>query len=61
MNILKEKFGAEKVGSQEFPEMVHGWTVRGDVKDENVKRDVEKAIHLCTDYFAKFHWIKIWF
>jgi hypothetical protein len=55
VNILKEKFGAEKVGSQEFPEMVHGWTVRGDVKDENVKRDVEKAIHLCTDYFAKFH------
>lgn len=34
--------------------MIHGWTVRGDVNDEKVKRDVEKAIHLCKEYFAKF-------
>lgn len=40
--------------------MVHGWTVRGDVKDEKVKRDVEKAIHLCKDYFSKFQW-KYWY
>lgn len=33
VNILQEKFGAEKVGTYEFPEMVHGWTVRGDVKE----------------------------
>lgn len=40
VNILKLKFGADKVGSHEFPEMIHGWTVRGDVKDPKVKRDV---------------------
>ncbi len=33
VKILQEKFGAEKVGTHEFPEMVHGWTVRGDVKE----------------------------
>lgn len=54
VNILKEKFGSEKSGSLEFPDMSHGWTVRGDANDEKVRRDVGKAIHLCKDYFSKF-------
>ncbi len=36
--------------------MIHGWTVRGDVADEKVRRDIEKSINLCKDYFAKFQW-----
>ena len=39
--------------------MIHGFTVRGDINDEQVKRDVEKSIHLCKDYFAKFVWKNI--
>lgn len=33
IKVLEKKFGADKVGSLEFPEMIHGWTVRGDVSD----------------------------
>lgn len=33
IKVLEKKFGADKVGSHEFPEMIHGWTVRGDVSD----------------------------
>ena len=54
IKILENKFGADKVGSHEFPEMFHGWTTRGDISDEKVKRDVTEAINLCKDYFAKF-------
>ena len=31
--ILEQRFGTEKSGSHEFPEMIHGWTVRGDISD----------------------------
>jgi hypothetical protein len=34
--------------------MIHGWTVRGDIHDKHVKRDVTEAIVLCEKYFAKF-------
>lgn len=38
-------------GVVEFPEMLHGWVSRGDVSDERVKRDVEKAINEITSFF----------
>ena len=38
--------------------MTHGWTVRGDINDEKVKRDVQSAIELCDQYFNKFQWNK---
>jgi hypothetical protein len=28
---LAQKFGSEKTGTTEFPEMTHGWSVRGDL------------------------------
>lgn len=34
--------------------MAHGWTVRGDIKDENIKKNVQLAIELCNKYFKKF-------
>jgi hypothetical protein len=34
--------------------MIHGWTVRGDRKDEKVHRDVEKALQMSDSYFSKF-------
>ena len=45
IKITQERFG-DKVGDGvlEFPEMMHGYVVRGDLGDEKVKRDVEKAV-----------------
>jgi hypothetical protein len=34
----------------EFPEMIHGWTVRGDVSKPEVERDVEGALDLTIDF-----------
>jgi hypothetical protein len=31
--------------------MAHGWTVRGEISDAEVKRDVSEAIKLCRKYF----------
>ncbi len=36
-----------------FPDMVHGWTVRGDMSIPEVKRDVEKCYNLMVA-FLKF-------
>ena len=36
-----------------FPDMSHGWTVRGDLEDPNVKRDVEAAINKTIEFFGK--------
>lgn len=44
------------MGTHEYPEMVHGWTVRGDITDEKVKRDTSDAIMRCRKYFDKLEW-----
>ena len=48
--------GEEVLGSKlkivEFGEMQHGWTVRGDMGDPVIKRDVNKAIKETLDFFA---------
>ena len=37
----------------EFLDMSHGWTVRGDLTQENVKKDVEKALTEATEFFKQ--------
>merc|ERR1711970_739961 len=48
--------GEDELGSRlkivEFGEMQHGWTVRGDMGDPAIKRDVNKAIKETLDFFA---------
>merc|ERR1712166_1169864 len=36
-----------------FPDMIHGWCSRGDLKDEKVKRDVEAPMALGIAFFAE--------
>ena len=38
----------------EFPEMQHGWSLRGDIKDPKVERDVKKAFNLTLAFFEKY-------
>ena len=40
VELLKERFGEEKTGVTEFPDMVHGWVVRSNVKEEKNYKDV---------------------
>lgn len=54
IEIMTKKFGAEKTGTHEFPEQKHGFVVRGDLKLEEVRRDVELAIKLSDHYFQSF-------
>ena len=51
VNILEENAGVEVV---EFPEMQHGWTVRGNMSEANVKNDVLKAIKLSLEFFERY-------
>jgi len=37
-----------------FPDMKHGWSVRGDMKDPKVERDVKKAFNLAMAFFRKY-------
>ena len=38
----------------EFPDMKHGWTIRGDLNEKNVDRDVKKAFNLVLSFFKKY-------
>lgn len=35
----------------EFKDMIHGWSVRGDIADPTVDRDVKKAINHIVGFF----------
>ena len=37
----------------EFPDMLHGWSIRGDLSDSKVERDVKKAFNLILSFFRK--------
>ena len=37
-----------------FPDMQHGWSVRGDLSDPKVTRDVEKCFNLALTFFGKY-------
>ena len=39
--------------SVEFPDMAHGWVIRGDASQENVARDVTGALGLVSGFFAR--------
>ena len=42
---LGEQILGSNVTIVEFPDMIHGWTTRGDMSaDPKVKRDVQKAL-----------------
>lgn len=54
VQILQDKFGANKSGTLEFKEMAHGWVVRGDLAQENVKRDAQLALEHARKYLDSF-------
>jgi len=45
--------GAECVWKS-YPDMSHGWTCRGDLADEKVKRDVEAVMKDASEFFKKY-------
>jgi len=54
-NVRPGGIGETVLGSRlkivEFPDMKHGWTTRGDISGEEVKRDVGKAIKRAVEHF----------
>jgi len=53
----KGGLGEQVLGSNlevtEFPDMQHGWTVRGDMTDPAIAKDVTKAVTETLEFFAK--------
>lgn len=37
-----------------YRDMTHGWTCRGDIADEKIKRDCEAVMKEATEFFAKY-------
>jgi len=50
---LAEQVLGSKLEITEFPEMQHGWSVRGDMTDPAIARDVTKAVTETLEFFAK--------
>jgi len=50
--VCKEKFG-EISEFKTFPEMKHGWVVRGDIKNANIERDAKIAMDTAIEFFRK--------
>ena len=44
----------ESVKILEFPEMTHGWSVRGDLNAPGVARDTNKALEEAIGFFEKY-------
>jgi len=44
----------DKLTVVEFPDMEHGWTVRGDLENPVIARDVQKAKELVLDFLGKY-------
>ena len=57
VNAKEDGLARQVLGSDlsivEFPEMIHGWTVRGDISKDNVLRDVTKAFNLAVQFFNR--------
>lgn len=51
--VKKSAKGSECVWKP-YPEMQHGWTVRGDLANDAVKRDVEAVMKDAADFVAKY-------
>jgi hypothetical protein len=54
VSIVADKFGADKTGSELFPDETHGFMMRSDGSNPNAVRDTEKIITLTLEYFSKF-------
>jgi len=50
---MAEQVLGSKLEITEFPDMQHGWTVRGDMSDPAIARDVTKAVTETLEFFAK--------
>ena len=50
---LSKNVLGDKLTAVEFPVMTHGWTVRGNLEDPDVARDVEKAKELVLHLFGE--------
>jgi hypothetical protein len=50
---LAQEVLGERVTILEFPEMDHGWTVRGNLTIPAVQRDVNKAMTEAIAFFNK--------
>lgn len=57
-NVMTGGLGKKILGDGleiiEFPEMAHGWTVRGDLSKPEVERDVKKAFNFVLAFFGKY-------
>ena len=54
---MGQKVLADGVEIIEFPDMKHGWTVKGDLSVPEVERDVKKTFNLVLTFFGKYlHW-----
>jgi len=51
---LSEEVLGDKLTVVEFPDMTHGWTVRGNLEEPDVARDVLKAKQLVLDFFETY-------
>ena len=51
---LGQKVLADGVEIIEFPDMKHGWTVKGDLSVPEVERDVKKTFSLVLTFFSKY-------
>jgi len=40
--------------SSPFPDMLHGWTIRGDLADAKIKRDVDRFMDETVKYFGNY-------
>jgi len=50
-NGLADQILGEKLKIIEFPEMIHGWSIRGDMSDPLVARDTKLAIYEALKFF----------
>ncbi len=53
-NGLSKQILGDSLEIVEFNYMKHGWTVRGDLSDPVVERDVKKAFNLVLAFFGKY-------
>jgi len=54
-NVMPKGLAEEILGNKltiiEFPEMIHGWTIRGDMSEPEIERDAKLAIYEALRFF----------
>lgn len=50
---LGEQVLGKQLQIEEFPSMKHGWTVRGDLQDSEVAKEVNRAIQTTLNFFKE--------